>query len=353
LQHTDFGVNGDTDDLKKVGTTLAGLTSAELDAVFSKATPADLAHYNKLMNDHGDSGWNPFDSNGLSPEERDKTLGTLLSRIGPENFDKFVKAFPSVQPIFTNTDAYKRGENPQNKADGRGVHYEIPATPLFDGPVTLGQVHQVGLGDCWYFATLVSLAQRDPTFLQNGIKQNPNGTVSVRIWDKEGDFRWVTVTPDILMNGDGSTVSATGVTCTWPAYYEKAFAAVYGGQDGYGGIEGDIADHAVPYVSGSTAHDIKSGGFLGIGKHDNLDIPNLKELYESGKGVTIATRDVDDGTPGLPQGFVGDHVFSVSGFTPDGKIVLSNPWDPGHLKVTGDQKQLNTYFEQPEWFTIP
>ncbi|NUS16448.1 MAG: peptidase C2 calpain [Streptomyces sp.] len=353
LQRTDFGDDGDNDELTHVGTVLTGLTAAELDAVISRADPATLARYSELLDDHRSAPWLGFQDNGVPAEDRDAVLDTLLSRIGPENFAKFTAAFPSVQPIYTNTMAYKDGENPQNKADGRGVHYENPALPLFNGPVSVGQIHQVGIGDCWYFAALDSLAQRNPQFLQQGIKQNPNGTVSVRIWDKSGNYHWVTVTPDLLVNGDHSTVSATGDNCTWPAYYEKAFAVAYGGKDGYGGIEGGFSDKAAPYVSGSSGHDIKSGGVFGLGKHDNMDIANMKRLYDSGKGVTVGTLDVDDHAPGAPDGFVGGHAYSVSGFTDDGKVILSNPWDPAHLKVTVSQAQLNMYFEDPEWFDIP
>ncbi|NUS16446.1 MAG: peptidase C2 calpain [Streptomyces sp.] len=355
LQNADFGANGDSDDLAKVDDLLSGLNSAELDAVVSKADPATLAHYNELLNDHDDSLWNPLDHNGVSTTTRDALLQSLLSRLGPENFAKFTTAFPSVQPIYTNTMAYKDGQNPQNQVNGVGLHWGTPTDPLFNGPVSVNDIHQRGIGDCWYFASLDALAQRNPQFIQDGIKQNPNGTVSVRIWDKNGDFHWVTVTPDILMDGNGNPVSATGNGDTWPAYYEKAFALAYGGKDGYGGIEGDWPSNAMPYISGHSGHDVETGGFLGMGKHDDMDIGDLKKLYDSGKGITVSAPDGDEKNlpKDAPQGYVTNHAYSVSGFTDDGKIVLSNPWDPGNLKLTVTQEQFKKYFTNPQEFDIP
>lgn len=72
LRGKDFGANGNRDDLEKIAGELDGLTAAEIDALMSKASPKDLAFYNELLTDTGDSGWNPFDKNGL-PEDRRRT----------------------------------------------------------------------------------------------------------------------------------------------------------------------------------------------------------------------------------------------------------------------------------------
>ncbi|MFI0942567.1 C2 family cysteine protease [Streptomyces sp. NPDC021020] len=355
LQHTDFGVNGDTDDLDKLAATLTGLTSAELDAVITKASPADLAHYNELMNDHGDSGWNPFDSNGVDADVRDATLDTLLSRLGPENFDKFLAAFPGLQPDFTGTGAYKDGENTQNGVNASGLHWGVPTDPLIADGVSVDDIHQRGLGDCWYFSSLCSVAQRDPKFLQDGIKQNPNGTVSVRVWDQRGNFRWVTVTPDLLVDGDGYPVSATGSGDTWPGYYEKAFAIAFGGDKGYGGIENNNPGKSVPYLTGHSGSDIKTGGFLGIGKHEDKSIADLKKIFDSGKAITVLTPDGDEDNPpaDLPDGYHTDHAYYVRRFTSDGKIVLGNPWGSPSPEVVVSQEQFDKYFVDPQEFEIP
>lgn len=356
LKGTDFGFNGDTDDLKKLSGTLTGLTGAELDAVISKAASADLGYFGQLINQHGDSGWNPFDSNGLSTTDRDSTLDTLLSRIGPENFTKFLGAFPSVQPIFTDSQAYKDGDNKQNGTNTSGIQWQLPTEPLFNGPVSVDDINQNGMYDCWYIASLSAAAQRDPKFIQEGIKQNPNGTVSVRVWDQQGNFRWVTVTPDLLY-ANGNPVSADGNGDTWPGYYEKAFALAFGDK-GYGGIDNNNPGKAFPYLTGHTGGDITTGGFLGFGKHADKSIPDLKKTFESGKAITVLTPDDDNLEKNLPdhmkQSYCTDHAYYVRGFTADGKIVLGNPWGTsGYPPLTLTQDEFDTYFIEPQEFEVP
>ena len=183
----DFGTNGNRDDLEQLSGELDGLTAAELDSFVTKASPEDLAFYNQLLTCTDDSGWNPFDDNGLPEGRRRDTLSLMLSKVSPENLAKFTAAFPGVQPTFTNTDAYEAGGNSQNGQTNNGIHWAPPSDPLFQDGVSADDVNQRQFGDCWYVASLAGLAQKDPAFVQEGIKQNPNGTVSVRVWDKEGN----------------------------------------------------------------------------------------------------------------------------------------------------------------------
>lgn len=358
LDGKDFGVNGDQDDLIEVANRLGGLNSAELDALFTKASPADLALYNKLITDTGDSGWNPFDSNGLPADVRRDTLSSMLGRIGPENLAKFTDAFPGVNPSFTDTQAYKNGGNPQNGQNNSGITWRAPTDPLFNGDVSADDINQRQFGDCWYVASLAAVAMKDPEFIKGGIKQNPNGTVSVRIWDKDGNQRWVTMTADLPTDTNGTPISTYGNGDTWPAYYEKAFALTYGGDQSYGGIEGDDPKKADPFLTGKTGHDVKSGGFLGIGKHDDMDIGDLKKTFESGQAITVSTPDDDDLQKNTPPEWTNryctNHAYYVRGFTSDGKIVLGNPWGvSGYPPITVTQDQFNKYFEGPEAFDVP
>lgn len=128
LRGTDFGTNGNRDDLERIAAELDGLSGAELDVFMSKASPDDLAFYNELLSDTSDSGWNPFDENGLPEDQRRDTLSLMLSRISPQNVAKFQTAFPDMQPTFTNTGAYESGGNDQNGLTNNGIHWAPPRT---------------------------------------------------------------------------------------------------------------------------------------------------------------------------------------------------------------------------------
>lgn len=362
LQGKDFGANGNRDDLEKVSGELDGLTAAELDALMSKVSPKDLAFYNELLTHTGDSGWNPFDENGLPEDRRRDTLSRMLSKISPENVPKFQTAFPGMQPSFTTSDAYEKGGNNQNGQTNNGIHWATPGDPLFVDGVSADDVSQNQFGDCWYVASLAGLAQKDPKFVQDGIKQNPNGTVSVRVWDKQGKYQWVTMTADLPSDQYGNPITTYGNGETWPAYYEKAFALAYSedgdGERGYGGIEGDDPKKSAPYLTGKEGQDLKTGGFLGIGEHDDKNLDALKKAFDSGKVVTVSTPDDEGLDKDHPKEwgntYHSNHAYYVRGFTDDGKVVLGNPWGvSGYPPITVTQEQFDKYFQGPEAFDVP
>ncbi|WP_328431942.1 C2 family cysteine protease [Streptomyces sp. NBC_00453] len=362
LQGKDFGTNGNRDDLEKVSGELDGLTAAEMDALVSKASPKDLAFYNQLVSCTDDSGWNPFDENGLPEDKRRATLGGMLSKISPENFGKFQAAFPGMQPDVTNTGAWEQGGNNQNGQTNNGIHWQTPTDPLFVDGVSADDVNQRQFGDCWYVASLAGLAQKDPKFLQEGIKQNPNGTVSVRVWDKDGNYQWVTMTPDLPTDKNGSPITTYGSGESWPAYYEKAFAIAYSddgdGERGYGGVEGDDPKKSAPYLTGKEGEDLTTGGFLGIGEHEDKSLDGLKKAFDSGKVVTVSTPADEKLDKDHPQEwgntYCTNHAYYVRGFTADGKVILGNPWGTsGYPPITVSQEQFNKYFGGAEAFDVP
>jgi hypothetical protein len=241
------------------------------------------------------------------------------------------------------------------------MHYGIPSEPLFatPGQIDVDGIGQGRLGDCWYIASLTATAHANPKFIQEGIKRNPNGTIDVRIWDKDGNLHWVTVTPDLPMDAGGNLMSANGNGESWPAYYEKAFALMYGSDDGggpdghekdprydrkeqgdYGAIEWDYTDKAPPYVTG---HDSKS-------IDNNFD--SVKKSFQSHHPVIVATRSDDDLkndhlNPQFDPHYVTRHVFYVKGFDKQGKMILGNPWGPGgDIHIT--EQQYHDYFTSPQ-----
>lgn len=344
LDGKDFGNNGNRDDLEDVQKKLDGLTAAELDALFAKADPKDLERYGRLMSDTGDSWLTPFDTNGLDENDRRKHLSGMLAKISPQNMAKFTKAFPGVNPDISGIEGSK------------GVNWAQPTDPLFKDGASANDMNQGMVGDCWYLAELAATAQKNPKFIEEGIKENGNGTVSVRIWDKDGNYEWVTVTKELpYKNGDN--FAATGQGDTWPAYYEKAFALRYEDDaDGYAGIEADNQEHATPYITGQEGKNLKDG-FLGM--TGESDIADLKKAHDSGKAITISTPSDDDlndeGKKELGESYSTQHVYYVRGFTADGKVILGNPW--GHQDyppMTLTQDQLDKYFEaDPHAFEVP
>jgi hypothetical protein len=363
----DEGNDGNRDEIRQLISTLNGLTPAELDAVISQATPEQLSRLNDLISDKSDTLWYEW---GLPLAERQQAVGDLLSRVSRGNVDKLTQAFPWSQPGFESTDAYLDGENPQTGEQATGMHWEIPDDPLFapngDGEtVSYDDINQGRFGDCWYIASLIAVTQRDPEFIREGIRQNPNGTVTVRIWDKDGNERWVTVTADLPVNENGDPMGAYGDGDTWPAYYEKAFALVYRGDEGgapdgkedddrydraeqgsYGAIEWDHNDQAPPYLTGNGTED--ADGWLSGSYEGTVD------AWRAGHPLIVSTPPEAEDVPADWESYSTRHVYYVLGVDEQtGEIILGNPWGADIEPIRASQEEFERFFQNPQSLTIP
>ncbi|WP_405055915.1 C2 family cysteine protease [Kribbella sp. NBC_01505] len=364
MQDKDTGSNGNRDDLRDVAGKLKGLTSAELDMFLNAATPEQLASLrDQMANAEEDSGFLWLKDNGLPVGERVDFASTLLSKAAPHNQDKLLTAFPWLQPGFESTDVYLDKFNAQTGKSTNDMHYGLPSDPLFTDKPLGEDIYQGQLGDCWYIASLTATAQRDPDFIRNGIRENPNGTISVRVWDGDGNQRWVTMNRELPLDENGSPVGAHGDGSTWAAYYEKAFAIAYEGDSGgapddhegdsrydrteqgsYGALEWDYTDKAPPYVTGKDAEDI------------DTDYDDVKEAYDGGHPVIVASNDNTDGVPDnwskeQKDAYVTRHVYFVKEIK-DGKIVLGNPWGPDSATVTVTQDEFEDMFDNAQSLQI-
>ena len=109
---------------------------------------------------------------------------------------------------------------------------------------------QQGLGDCYFMAAEMAVAQSNPQAIENDITQNSDGSFSVRLYndpsknwpggkDVYGDEinGWITFTfgINILSNGwsmaglSGDYNPITGAVEIWPQLLEKAWVQLAGG----------------------------------------------------------------------------------------------------------------------------
>ena len=93
-----------------------------------------------------------------------------------------------------------------------------------------------------------AMVNADSGWAREHVTDNGNGTVSVLLFDKNGQEQWVTVTSDLPANAYGGQLGAkTGFGGNWPAYVEKALAQVYTEDDNNDGTkEGSPPDQAWP-----------------------------------------------------------------------------------------------------------
>ncbi|WP_083629280.1 eCIS core domain-containing protein [Tenacibaculum agarivorans] len=122
---------------------------------------------------------------------------------------------PEDAPIesFKDTDLLSKGEDKEvslahldlegeRLLEGTGaLEYKGIATrsPLFVGTPTIADVRQGNLGDCYLLAALISIVKTNPDFIKDMMRDNGNGTVTVKLFDID-----TKVTP--AESGKGSTV---------------------------------------------------------------------------------------------------------------------------------------------------
>jgi hypothetical protein len=192
---------------------------------------------------------------------------------------------------------------------------------------------------------LAALAQADPRFVEEHIRDNGNGTVSVKLYDKEGGGQWVTVSSD-LPSHDGSYSGANGggrmddpATANWPGYFEKAMAQVYNDDsDGfhagdYRVLESEFPDKLAPYLAGGTPEIM-------------ADADATWRAAEDGRTMVISTNVPDPKDTERPAGLYGAHVYFVKGLDGDGNILLGNPWGGVKHDVTITKEDYEKYCTQ-------
>ncbi|MCL2424416.1 MAG: C2 family cysteine protease, partial [Micrococcales bacterium] len=199
--------------------TLKGLTPAELDAVIAQMSDAELANWVSQMED----GW--F-FGGWSASQRREFWEYLASTASKETLDRFAQLTSELQPRFDKVGGDSAQDDPNSVAN-TAAYGEVPHELFIDG-ADPRDVKQGAIGDCWWIASIMAVAQADPSIIESAITANANGSYTVRLYDN-GQPVYVTVTPDMVLQPDGTPAfvgngTSGGTYELWPMVLEKAMA---------------------------------------------------------------------------------------------------------------------------------
>jgi uncharacterized protein (DUF2141 family) len=202
--------------------------------------------------------------------------------------------------------------------------YSYNSTPLFKDGATLTDIKQGAVGDCYYLATLASIAQEKPSYISNMFTDNGDNTYTVRFFNN-GVADYVTVDKYL------PTGYANASQELWVALAEKAYAQLAesgwsrgaGQTNSYASIEGGWMDYVIQQVTGLSA---TSSNVTSMTKQQLIDLVNSNKILTAGF------------VNGAGYGVVNSHAYTVQSYnSTTGLFRLNNPWGTTHAEVTWEQ----------------
>ncbi|PPJ64318.1 pre-peptidase C-terminal domain-containing protein [Cuspidothrix issatschenkoi] len=218
-----------------------------------------------------------------------------------------------------------------------GYTYQYVSGSLFQNGASADDIRQGAVGDCYYVATLASLAQEKPAYIQNMFTDNGDNTFTVRFYNN-GVADYVTVDRYLPTSGNSAAYAGWGggsVTSTsnelWVALAEKAYAQLAESgwsrsstsNNSYAAIEGGWMDTVIRQVTGLSATSQSVG---------NMTQAQLINLVNSNQVLTAGF------VYGAGYGVVNGHAYTITSYNSTNQtFYLRNPWGSSHANVTWSQ----------------
>ncbi|HEX2735949.1 MAG TPA: C2 family cysteine protease [Polyangiaceae bacterium] len=274
------------------------------------------------------------------PDVRPPTLPEFLQRRADN-----VGQMPRLNGAFGNDST----SQPNPTLGSTKVHYAKVEGELFgDKGPKLGNIDQGNLGDCFFLASVGAVVADDPTAIRNAIRDNADGTYSVRFYHDTlfgHEPVWITVNGELPVDSNGRLAYAQGVDSDadgklelWVPIMEKAYAKYvdkYGADDGKSGYAdigaGGSSRAAIEALTGRSAHfDTLPSG--------DAKLESMLSAANDGRQVVVSTKDKG------ADGWVGHHAYTVVGtYEKDGEtmVMLRNPWGSTEPDAADKGKKAN------------
>lgn len=218
--------------------------------------------------------------------------------------------------------------------------------------VSINDIKQQNIGDCFFLASLAAVARHDPQRIRDMVEDHGNGTYTVTFKERvaytnppEYSDKPITVTGDwpggLKGNGHaaGADVTKQGTVEIWPLVFEKAFGQYLSTPNPYGTLDVvgtfEMGALAMEMITG---RQVKTDGEMdlsqiGVGKPIYLgppakDFDEFLADFQAGKAITVATGKYVGDSMQPSHGYAVNNVYRDS----NGKawVELYNPWGKEH-----------------------
>lgn len=221
------------------------------------------------------------------------------------------------------------------KHEGAVTYSTIPGAQLFKDGVSYDDVMQGAIGDCYFVGALSSVAYSDPKAIENCIKDNGDGTFTVRFFKKGAsgkmEAQYVRVDSDVpsaYAGGTSKYAKCRDSKELWVSLIEKAYASWKGGFEAIG--NGGYPTEVMTAITGSSS----SYYALKTNKPEAM-FDLIKTAVEMNTAVTALTYGEDKKDMYTGTGVYAWHNYSVLGAIEENGqkyVQLRNPWgssEPG------------------------
>ncbi len=214
-------------------------------------------------------------------------------------------------------------------------------------------IQQDGYGSCAVMSTLHTIAQQDPSVIQNMIHDNGDGTYTVTFQDKiEVLGMTIWVPREVTVSGpfEGGAANPADVGANgeevWPAIIEAAYAQAYKGDDltyKTGVLPGDVMEHILGAGAATSGTGDVSSSQLSENLGNGDAVVAWTPSFKDDKGNWLPGIDSEQRELIEHYGIAGGHAYAVSEIIPAGTsytdpksgetivaaedvVFLDNPW---------------------------
>ena len=328
---------GNSRDLDALAERLSELSPEERAEWIAGLEDDELAALRDAMAADGD-GW--LGLGGTTDQSRRALLDQLLRDADPSDVERISELFPELHP-----DGRGGGDAAQGTYDVNPDGTVTPPGEVVPEDASWRDVSQGSYGDCVSMATLAMMAEQDPGWVADHVQDNGNGTVTVTLYDENGDPEPITM-PKELPSEDGNVVGAgrgpladDPTSATWPSYVERALAIQMGG--GYSEIQGHGSPEVGPRLTGLQVETIPP-----------TDPDAAFEAARAGEPMVVGTSvELAEGDTG-PGDWRSHHGYWVDGVSTNDSgeevIVLRNPHGPDTPTVELTREEYEKYTSSAE-----
>ncbi|MFN7416238.1 MAG: C2 family cysteine protease [Dolichospermum sp.] len=216
--------------------------------------------------------------------------------------------------------------------------YRSVSGSLFQNGISANDIRQGQVGDCYYLATLSSIAQENPTYIQNMFTDNGDSTFTVRFYNN-GVADYLTVDRQLPTNLSGNAVyagwgggsSSSTSNELWVSLAEKAYAQLAESgwsrsstsTNSYAAISGGWMDKVIRQVTGLAA---TSQSVSNMTQTQLINLVNSNQILTAGFVY------------GAGFGVVNSHAYTITAYNAtNGTFYLRNPWGVQDASVTWSQ----------------